>query len=302
MKRILGRLAVALVVCGPMAHADPATAASGDFVTIDHDPCFGTCPAFSVTVYGDGRVTYEGRGYIDVIGDFHYAVPPAEVAALVGRLKARRLWSMKERYAVDVQDLNATVMTLAIEGRRKTIVDYGGAGAGMPQGVSESEADIDAVARDGDWTVLSMAGLERLKTTGFDFKSRAGGDLLFRATASQKPHDENVLLALLDLDAPTTGGELPPPPIPVGGPPAFASANLLAAATGNHYEAVSRRLIDIWATAMPNQISIDQAFDDAIRAGDLQIVRQIWPYHPGPACIDRHRDWLVAHGFEIKQP
>ena len=37
-------------------------------ITLERTACFGVCPVYKLTVYGDGRVVYEGKRFVRVEG------------------------------------------------------------------------------------------------------------------------------------------------------------------------------------------------------------------------------------------
>ncbi len=38
-------------------------------ITLERTQCFGSCPVYKLTVYGDGRVVYEGGGFVKIKGE-----------------------------------------------------------------------------------------------------------------------------------------------------------------------------------------------------------------------------------------
>ena len=50
-------------------------------------------------------------------------------------------------------DLPTYTVTLVRNGRRKTLVDYGGVSAGMPREVRDLQQEIDRVAQTAQWVL-----------------------------------------------------------------------------------------------------------------------------------------------------
>ena len=71
--------------CAVPAAAPPALpAASGEAgVTLERTQCYGTCPAYTVAAFADGRVMFEGREHTARPGAAEWRVAPAVVAGLV---------------------------------------------------------------------------------------------------------------------------------------------------------------------------------------------------------------------------
>ena len=76
-------IALALVACSrtPDPAERPAPSAS-DRLTLTRGPCFGACPMYTVTAWGDGRVEFEGRQFVEKTGTHTATVDAASVAAL----------------------------------------------------------------------------------------------------------------------------------------------------------------------------------------------------------------------------
>ena len=61
---LLGVLAAACSLAAPAPTPDYASLV----ITLERTACFGTCPIYKLTVYGDGRVEYEGERFVTVTG------------------------------------------------------------------------------------------------------------------------------------------------------------------------------------------------------------------------------------------
>lgn len=68
--------------------AASTTDASEPAVTLTRDACFGTCPVYTVTLFTDGRVEFEGRAHVTAMGRQTASVSADSVQALVRTLRA----------------------------------------------------------------------------------------------------------------------------------------------------------------------------------------------------------------------
>lgn len=151
-------LAASMLACAPVAAPGPGepTGSSGPAtITLTRSICFGFCPDYTVSIKQDGSVTYEGRRFVNVEGVQTDQIDPAAVQALLARFDAVNFNALEDEYRAHVSDLPTYTLTLVRNGRTKTVVDYGGPGAGMPEAVRELEAEIDRVANTQQW-VLRM--------------------------------------------------------------------------------------------------------------------------------------------------
>jgi uncharacterized protein DUF6438 len=58
------------------------TVADSPFASLDQSGCLGTCPAYRVDVFDDGRVAYQGNGYVKVLGKASAQIAMTEVRRL----------------------------------------------------------------------------------------------------------------------------------------------------------------------------------------------------------------------------
>lgn len=148
--------AVALVSCAPGATSAESTAmnpesASNVEIRLARGACFGFCPVYTVTITGAGEVRYEGRNFVNVVGQRTATIPAADVARLVARFDEVGFNNLQDAYRANVSDLPSYSVTLVRDGHTKTVVDYGGVDAGMPRAIRDLEAEIDRVAGTAQW-------------------------------------------------------------------------------------------------------------------------------------------------------
>jgi hypothetical protein len=143
--------AFALASCAPV---DAPPAGGGPVtITMQRTVCFGFCPAYTVSITGDGQVTYNGERFVNVVGRQTATIPQEDVQRLLRRFDAIGFDNLRDEYRANVSDLPSTTITLERNGRRKSVLDYGGTGAGMPESVRDLQAEIDRVANTGRWVL-----------------------------------------------------------------------------------------------------------------------------------------------------
>lgn len=122
-------------------------------ITLTRSVCFGFCPAYRVTIAADGQVVYVGERFVNVVGERRAIIPREEVQRLVRRFDEIGFDQLRDSYRAQVTDLPTYTVTLERNGRRKTVTDYGGLSAGMPQAVRDLQDEIDRVANTGPWVL-----------------------------------------------------------------------------------------------------------------------------------------------------
>lgn len=122
-------------------------------IRLNRGVCFGFCPDYTVTINGEGQVRYEGRRFVNVRGERTATIPREDVARLVARFDEIGFDRLNDAYRAQVSDLPSYTVTLTRDGRTKTVVDYGGTGAGMPASVRALQDEIDRVAGTAQWVL-----------------------------------------------------------------------------------------------------------------------------------------------------
>jgi len=142
--------AIALASCAPVE----APAQEGPVqISLTRTVCYGFCPAYTVTISSEGDVRYEGRQFVNAVGERTSSIPRADVEALVARFDAIGFDQLQDEYRGEMTDLPTTTVSLTRNGRTKTLVDYGGTSVGMPRTVRELQAEIDQVAGTAQWVL-----------------------------------------------------------------------------------------------------------------------------------------------------
>lgn len=122
-------------------------------ITLQRTVCFGFCPAYTVTISDDGTVVYRGERFVNVTGEQRVQISRDDVQVLLRRFDQAGFEQLRDSYRAPVTDLPTYTITLERNGRRKSVADYGGLSAGMPQAVRDLQNEIDRVANTGRWVL-----------------------------------------------------------------------------------------------------------------------------------------------------
>lgn len=139
----------------PIAQAQSSAPTTSALITMERTPCFGSCPAYRLTVYGDGRVVYDGLAFVATEGRRTAQLEPAQVQSLIAAVERADFFKLNDEYIVDATDLPGTRTAIALNGRTKTVWRYGSAGDASldnaPRSLSELENAIDAIVNSQQW-------------------------------------------------------------------------------------------------------------------------------------------------------
>ena len=127
-------------------------------ITIERTPCFGTCPVYTLSLTGEGVVTFNGVRFTRVTGQAMDTVPVDSVAALLGEIRKNGYFSMKDSYtpsqpdACGLHHTDAPSVTTSVktDTESKQIVNYHGC-SGAPASLRAVEDAIDRVAGTKQW-------------------------------------------------------------------------------------------------------------------------------------------------------
>lgn len=90
--------------------ATPPTA--GPVLTFERTPCYGTCPAYSMQVYANGRVAYEGHHSVPLPGKHDLKLPAGTVANMLSQAKAAHFEAFEKSYLSGATDMPSTIVTV----------------------------------------------------------------------------------------------------------------------------------------------------------------------------------------------
>jgi hypothetical protein len=193
-------------VLASLASAIPAVTAQAPqdvLIQLERKGCGGGCPVYSVTIDGEGVVTYDGGEFARVAGRQTDRIPVSAVTAILDTAERVGFFGLRNQYRVienpdgtetHVTDLETAVVTITANGRSKQVEDY----LLAPEGLKQLEREIDSAARTKRWTFIDELELARLRRDGWSPGVDELGELLRIALGYD---DLPIVKALLDLGA-----------------------------------------------------------------------------------------------------
>ena len=94
-------------------------------ITLERTECYGWCPSYTVTIYGDGRVDYVGRANVLVLGQHAGQVSQEVVRRLIDRFQVLGFLDLRDLYTQPVSDMPTDILTLRVGDRAKQVTNYG---------------------------------------------------------------------------------------------------------------------------------------------------------------------------------
>jgi hypothetical protein len=128
-----------------------ATDLSTLHITRERGPCFGACPIYKVEIRGDGSVLFMGEGFVAISGHHRATTSRAAIERLVDAFREARFYSLLNNYSAMITDGSAIEISISFDGQKKTVGDYYGIEAGMPEKVKALEELVDTTAGTDRW-------------------------------------------------------------------------------------------------------------------------------------------------------
>lgn len=124
------------------------TLSNGDFVKLSRSGCYGTCPAYEVTVSENGEITWNGTSFVQTVGVRHSRIDNEAARTLIEAFRSPKVWELCGGYSASITDSSTTQIELRIGGRSKKVWNYANS---APDWVKTFEDSIDAAANTHFW-------------------------------------------------------------------------------------------------------------------------------------------------------
>jgi hypothetical protein len=147
---------------------------------LERSSCFGSCPAYKVTVAGDGTVNwYGGAGWGTRVPGHHVGhISDKAVTDLLDRFRAADFLSALPGYHSGWTDNPTQTLTLRMGAKTWTVVDYDGLKDGLPLPVRELESAIDEAAGTKLWLGGGPGLAAALKAEKWDFGAATADNMV----------------------------------------------------------------------------------------------------------------------------
>jgi ankyrin repeat protein len=233
-------------------------------LSLQRSHCYGSCPSYTVTLSGNGDITFEAEGqynFVAVPGTHHAHISPAAVLDLLQRFRSANFLSALDTYACNSTDLPSQVLTLSLNGISKKIIDYGGSVVGLPDAIEALEASVDDVTDTPRWVHGDANTLPSLQSESWNFASPSSQNIaLFNSTIVR--NDTDLIHVFLSAKAPILSAD-----------PKLVSPICTASGSGNRD--LVQQMLDLYPQTKFNQLTRDECLSLAIRRGSVPLV-DLW--------------------------
>ena len=147
--------AAAVVACAPVdTPAETPPMNSNVEIRLTRGVCFGFCPDYTVTINGEGQVRYEGRRFVNAVGERTATIPREDVARLVAPLRRNRLRPLARRLSRQTSPIcRPTRSRSPATVKPRPLWTMAAPAPACPQAVRDLQAEIDRVAGTAQWVL-----------------------------------------------------------------------------------------------------------------------------------------------------
>jgi hypothetical protein len=133
----------------PAPEADAVVEPQNDslFFSFERTPCFGSCPAYKVTIYQDGSATYLGRRFAVLEGKYISHVDAALMAELARSADTHGFYDMEAKYDKPVTDLPSVIIRVNAGHGYKQVIGR----VGAPQAFKDMAKEVDKLLEGVAW-------------------------------------------------------------------------------------------------------------------------------------------------------
>ncbi len=116
-------------------------------ITLNRTMCFGSCPDYTLTITGDGKVSFEGRHSTRVTGTATTTIDQSKLVELVKEFRRADFFNLQDNYHADVTDAASQAVTIQLGGKTKRVENY----AAGPQRLYLLQDRIDQIVNSDQW-------------------------------------------------------------------------------------------------------------------------------------------------------
>lgn len=116
-------------------------------VTLVRTMCNGFCPAYELSISGDGNVSFDGQAYTDVEGKAEGKIEQSQVAEMVREINKAEFFALKDSYEVMAFDVPSYSIRVELGGKTKEVKTDGPG----PRKLFMLMNRVDQIANSAQW-------------------------------------------------------------------------------------------------------------------------------------------------------
>ena len=93
------------------------------FLEMERTPCLGNCPGYTITIYENGHVVYNGRNFVEREGKYTMQMTEEQIQHLKNYAQEIGFFGMKDKYDSAITDIPSVIIMMQYEDYHKKILD-----------------------------------------------------------------------------------------------------------------------------------------------------------------------------------
>lgn len=149
---VLFILTIAFICCTKRKADSEYNRFENSVITLEKEPCYGTCPVYTITIKGTGEAVYEGKDHVSKKGKYQKQLGDKETNKLFNAFECSNFSDFRSEYTDNVSDMPTNYLTFEHRGYKKRIRDYYGA----PEELKKLEKMVEEIAESEEgWTKIN---------------------------------------------------------------------------------------------------------------------------------------------------
>ncbi|MBK8389597.1 MAG: hypothetical protein IPL23_10115 [Saprospiraceae bacterium] len=129
---------------------------NGVFASIQRGPCFGKCPVYSMQVYTDGRLVYEGTRFAKKLGTYHKTLTATELKELDKVIKSANFFTFDSIYESEIPDLSGITIYHSNGKEQKSVFGK----ENRPPALMQIQYALERIVESDGWKLIKAAPVE----------------------------------------------------------------------------------------------------------------------------------------------
>ncbi len=122
----------------------------GQVAAIEKSPCFGKCPVYSMQIFKDGKVSYEGKMNTKKLGVFQKNITKKELKDIAKAFESAKFTTLQDIYTSELEDLPSTMLYYSNGSINKSVVGK----ENRPPQVLQLQYMLEKIADSDGWLLI----------------------------------------------------------------------------------------------------------------------------------------------------
>ena len=124
-----------------------------EIINMRKTACFGTCPVYTLSVFSDHTLVFNGKKYTSKLGLHEKTLLEADFNRLISNFNSSDFMTLDEDYPTNVSDVPSTIIIYNKGGETKSVRSR----SNGPESFKELAKQLDDIANSENWKDLTSA-------------------------------------------------------------------------------------------------------------------------------------------------